>query len=275
MIAARCPTCAAPIRAPDSAAGKRGKCPKCGERMQIPAREEVEPALTPAVRPERHHWVAFASISLLLLVMVVIGAVWAVGRVPRPTTPPIAQTVQPAPEKPTPAIIEPDPWAAINKDREREAAERKRTEAIQKQRQAEADRRKKALQREFDLLPAYVQFDIQQVREKTTIKSVADHELTAVLPYWQHTQFTRDQIIEALAVIGDRYGAAEQIKILGVTDPVKRARLRAAFGILGPRGYSGYANWVARTWVANPSELGDEEKEFIKTNRTAFPERDR
>ena len=54
-ISVVCPTCAAKINAPDKAAGKHVKCPKCGEPLLVPSAagptpdwmQEAPPATTP------------------------------------------------------------------------------------------------------------------------------------------------------------------------------------------------------------------------------------
>jgi len=51
-----CPSCAAPVRTPAAAAGKRGKCPHCGDIMQIPLLDEQSHSPAPdrvqAPRPQ-------------------------------------------------------------------------------------------------------------------------------------------------------------------------------------------------------------------------------
>jgi hypothetical protein len=135
-ITITCPICSAAIRAPAAAAGRRAKCPKCGERIQIPAREVAEPSPTlataavtaPASKSDRGHWIVLVSVGAFVLVLVGIGVLWAVGWRPRLTAPPVAQTVQsspakPAPAKPLPVKTEPDPAAIEAQRRERSAAE--------------------------------------------------------------------------------------------------------------------------------------------------------
>ncbi len=53
-ISVLCPSCDAPVNAPDSAAGKRAKCPKCQEVMILPgsAAEEFDVVVEPAPKPK-------------------------------------------------------------------------------------------------------------------------------------------------------------------------------------------------------------------------------
>ena len=50
MIVARCKGCGKGFELPDSAAGKRGKCPSCGAAVQIPA-EQTPTAAPPSPAP--------------------------------------------------------------------------------------------------------------------------------------------------------------------------------------------------------------------------------
>jgi predicted Zn finger-like uncharacterized protein len=47
-----CSNCQSKIRVPDSAAGKKGKCPKCGTSIAIPAAEEAAAEAPPEVAAE-------------------------------------------------------------------------------------------------------------------------------------------------------------------------------------------------------------------------------
>ena len=49
-IAVVCPSCAAKMRAPDSAAGRKTKCPKCGTALVVP-RPGAEHAQSPHQQP--------------------------------------------------------------------------------------------------------------------------------------------------------------------------------------------------------------------------------
>ena len=46
-IATACPHCARKINAPDSAAGKRVKCPKCQQAFAVPPPNNPAPSLRP------------------------------------------------------------------------------------------------------------------------------------------------------------------------------------------------------------------------------------
>lgn len=52
-ISVLCPECDAPVNAPDSAAGKRAKCPKCGGVMILPGGEEEAPPPDEEPAPRR------------------------------------------------------------------------------------------------------------------------------------------------------------------------------------------------------------------------------
>ena len=67
-IHAVCPTCAAKINAPDKAAGKRVKCPKCGEPLVVPSATGPTPAWMdderPATTPRRPRVPTLAEVDL-------------------------------------------------------------------------------------------------------------------------------------------------------------------------------------------------------------------
>jgi hypothetical protein len=274
MISAQCPLCHEVFAARDEFAGQAVQCHNCG--TPTPVGRARKPRRQPPGRS-----IVIGSLALLMLALLVSGLLRRMAR-SDPAAVPQAAAARPSEVASDYALAE------INR-RERETAEhinqataneesRTKAEAVETAHRAEQQRRTQAeqarLRREFSLLPNEIQFAIGLVREKKTIQNVEKWELAAVLPYWQHTQFTRDQIIEALAVIGDDYGAAEQIKILGVTNPVERVRLRVTFGLLGPADAMS-AVQIAKRWRTNPNGLSDDEKAFIKRNPTAFPESDR
>lgn len=51
-IAVQCPECNARLNAPDTAAGKKVKCPKCSTALVIPANDEEEPPVRRKSRPD-------------------------------------------------------------------------------------------------------------------------------------------------------------------------------------------------------------------------------
>ena len=51
-ISVACPVCAARIKAPDLAAGRRVKCPKCGEPLAVPSATGPTPDWVPDSPPE-------------------------------------------------------------------------------------------------------------------------------------------------------------------------------------------------------------------------------
>lgn len=51
MITVTCSNCSSKIKVPDNAAGKKGKCPKCGTVVRIPVPESEAPTIMPGEGP--------------------------------------------------------------------------------------------------------------------------------------------------------------------------------------------------------------------------------
>ena len=90
-----CPLCGASITAPDNAAGKKARCPKCNEVIDIKAPEPASPSPTPPVRARARTsnwscpycqdesgpvWVRDSNpLSLLIGIAVFCFGMWRVG----------------------------------------------------------------------------------------------------------------------------------------------------------------------------------------------------
>src|SRR5687767_1680066 len=101
-----CPSCAAKLRAPDTVAGRKTKCPKCGSAIAVPiALREVEeparddsfeflasarrkPPVVPGGRGSRSGlWIGLGA-AVFVLVLAVSGVIlWATGSFSRPQKP--------------------------------------------------------------------------------------------------------------------------------------------------------------------------------------------
>lgn len=81
-ISITCPTCTAAILTSDVAVGRRVKCPRCGERIQIPAPNTPSTELVSPVQPKRrgYYRLAWLTVAAVLPIALTVGFVWAINR---------------------------------------------------------------------------------------------------------------------------------------------------------------------------------------------------
>lgn len=104
-ITSTCPTRSAAIVAPDKAAGRGAKCPRCGQRILIPAADAIQASVTSPPTPppaptvlasavtrrgrwsDRRRRVVLASTGALVVTVAVVAVLSMTGWSPRPTGP--------------------------------------------------------------------------------------------------------------------------------------------------------------------------------------------
>jgi hypothetical protein len=170
------------------------------------------------------------------------------------------------PEGP-PKIVPPPPKPPLDPE-----TEKRRAEAAKRE---EEERRRRTREREFTKLPSTEQRRVILTGDALTNKGLAGlsaDELTIVSRYpRQFPKVSAADLAEALAVYGDKKGARDHAANLGITDPDKELRLRAAFGLASePTCQSALAvsKELQRVGLAG---LDDAARSFVAHNPQLFP----
>jgi hypothetical protein len=168
---------------------------------------------------------------------------------------------------PPPKVVAPPPAPPLDPE-----AEKRKAEAAKRD---EEERRRRTREREFAKLPSTEQRRVVLIGDALTNKGLAGlsaEELGIVSRYpRQFPKVSTADLAEALAVYGDKKGARDHAANLGITDPEKELRLRAAFGLASEPTCQSALSVSKELQRVGLAGLDDAARSFVAHNPQLFP----